>query len=243
MPVLAEKPLTLNSIATKRLAEIAVINNTYLAASNVFLFASYIQDFQKTIAKCQEKIAFIRFRWSDPQTEKRGGETKYFDPRLTVFEDWMPHVVSILETIFQRKLSVSDKMTVRRGGSHVTCFLFLCKIPCEVELVRNGAHRQRVIDVTSKSGEMFKLDFSNEPAIKTVNGKMTSKIENCLQEESPVKKMLEAFFIGAMGGHRDERIDMKRAIAANEVIDQCAAPYKSGLSNWLNQTLYSKTPT
>ena len=75
----------------------------------------------------------------------------------------MPHVVSILETIFQRKLSVSDKMTVRRGGSHVTCFLFLCKIPCEVGLVRNGAHRQRVIDVTSKSGEMFKLDFSNEP--------------------------------------------------------------------------------
>ena len=126
---------------------------------------------------------------------KRGvGKQNILTLASLFLKDWMPHVVSILETIFQRKLSVSDKMTVRRGGSHVTCFLFLCKSPVRVELVRNGAHRQRVIDVTSKSGEMFKLDFSNEPAIKTVNGKITSKIENCLQEKSPVKKCWRHFY-------------------------------------------------
>ena len=55
MPVLAERHY-LELIATKRLAEIAVINNTYLAASNVFLFASYIQDFQKQLRSAKKKL-------------------------------------------------------------------------------------------------------------------------------------------------------------------------------------------
>ena len=49
--VLVEKPITLNFLATQRLADFAYSQNTYFAPAHVFLFARYIENFSKLIVE------------------------------------------------------------------------------------------------------------------------------------------------------------------------------------------------
>ena len=73
----------------------ALTRNIYLATAQVFLFASYVETFSKIIAN-ENEIISINVLWKDPQSEKRYGEVKSYDPGLPLYLDWMPHILSIL---------------------------------------------------------------------------------------------------------------------------------------------------
>ena len=233
LPVLVEKPITLSSCTTEHIANLAIINNTYLASAHVFLFAKYVNTFLKLVAK-PRIIQYIRVRWIDPQAESRYGEAKRYDPGLTIYADLLPHILSILTALSTNSFQPGRKLEVLRGGAHLKIGIQIGDIPCEVEMVRNGDSRQRLIEVDTREG-MKSLDFAKEPGVI-----FSDAMEQCGDpvwniEPRPLAAMLRAFLQGTVGGPRNKGLDIGIGLESGQVIDQLTPTYESVLSVWLEK--------
>lgn len=237
VPVLVEKPLTLNLAASQRLADLARGQKTYFAAAHVFLFARYVEAFSKLISD-GNGIQYIRVHWMDPQSESRYGEAKSYDPGLTVFADWLPHVISIIDTLKPSQTQRCERLEFLRGGAHLNIDLALDHIPCHIELVRNGNHRQRIIEVATQQKKVT-LDFASEPGTIFIGSTVLCGDPSWDVKEKPVARMLGAFLQGAGGGIRDDLLDIEIGLRASRVIDQISFLYHSALSQWLSEKLLS----
>lgn len=235
VPVLVEKPLTLNFAASQRLADFARSQNTYFAAAHVFLFARYVEAFSKIITD-ENSIQFIRMHWMDPQSENRHGEAKSYDPGLTIYADWLPHITSMLGTLTNSQTQICEKLEFLRGGAHLKIDLLLGDIPCTLELERNGNYRQRVIEVTTQQ-QKITLDFASEPGTIIYDAKPTCGDPDWNNKPKPVARMLEAFLQGAAGGIRDARLDISIGLRASQVIDQASSLYHAALVPWLSKQI------
>jgi predicted dehydrogenase len=233
LPVLVEKPVTLSSAATQRMADLAMSKETYLAAAHVFLFARYVEAFSKLVAE-GDGVQSIRVQWMDPQSESRYGETKSYDPGLTVYADWLPHIVSILGTLSPNLIQPGRRLEVSRGGAHVKMDIQLGDIPCEIEMVRNGASRQRLIEVVTREG-LKSLDFAKEPGMIVSAASARCGDPAWDIEPRPAATMLRAFLQGAAGGARDERLDIGIGLHTSRIIDQLSPAYHTALSDWLGK--------
>lgn len=234
-PVLVEKPLTLNFTASQRLADLALNQKTYFAAAHVFLFASYVETFSKLVAD-KSNIQFIRVLWMDPQLESRYGEAKSYDPGLTIYADWLPHVISILGTLTASQTLICKKLEFLRGGAHLKIDLQLGDVPCEIELVRNGDCRQRIIEVTTEQ-KKISLNFASEPGTIVSDAKVLCGDMDWNVKPKPVSRMIGAFLLGAAGGVRDDRLDISIGLRASRAIDQVSSMYYSALRPWLSKKL------
>jgi predicted dehydrogenase len=235
VPVLAEKPLTLNFAASQRLADMARSQGTYFAAAHVFLFARYVETFAQFIAD-GNSIQSIRVHWMDMQSESRYGEAKSYDPGLTVFADWLPHVISILGALTTNQIQRCKKLEFLRGGAHLMIDTMLGDIPCSIQLVRNGNHRQRIIEVTTKK-KVVKLDFSSEPGSITSGSTSVGGDPDWSVKPKPVAQMLTAFLQGATGGIRDNRLNIAIGLRVSQIIDQTSSLYQAALFPWLSKQL------
>lgn len=233
LPVLVEKPVTLSSAATQRMADLAISQKTYLAAAHVFLFARYVGAFSKLVNEA-DGIQAIRVQWMDPRAESRYGEAKSYDPGLTIYADWLPHVLSILGALSPNSIQLGRRLEVLRGGAHLKMDVRLGDIPCEIELVRNGASRQRLIEVVTREG-LKSLDFAKEPG--TIVSAASARCGDSAWdiEPRPAATMLRAFLQGAAGGARDERLDIGIGLHASRIIDQLSPAYHTALSAWLSK--------
>jgi len=231
--VLVEKPVTLNLSASQRLAGLAYSQNTYFAPAHVFLFASYIENFSKLIAE-NKNVQCVRVKWMDPQSESRYGEAKNYDPGLTIFADWLPHVISILGTLTNCETIKNERLQLSRGGAHLDIELMLGDIPCAIQLVRNGSCRQRLIEVTTEY-KMLTLDFSNEPGTISSGSTVFSADPNWDDKVKPVSRMLGAFLHGAAGGSRDKRLDITIGLRVSDIIEKISSLYYSSLYPWLRE--------
>jgi predicted dehydrogenase len=235
IPVLVEKPLTLNLAATQRLADLSLGQQTYFAAAHVFLFARYVETFSKLIAD-ENSIKSIRVCWMDPQSESRYGEVKSYDPGLAVYADWLPHILSILGTLAADQATRCEKLEFLRGGAHLEIDIKLGDIPCAIQLVRNGTCRQRIIEVTTQQKKIT-LDFASEPGNIHSDAMVLCGDPDWAGKPKPVARMLGAFLQGAAGGVRDARLDIAIGLRASEVIDQISSCYNSALFPWLAKKL------
>jgi len=237
IPVLVEKPVALTAAASQRLANFARSRNVYFAAAHIFLFASYLENFSKLVAEA-ENIRYLRVSWKDPQFESRYGERKQYDPGLPVFADCLPHVLSIVGMLMPDLPQMCEKLKFRRGGADLELDLMLGDVPCNVQLVRNGDQRQRIIEVATEK-EMLQLDFSSEPG-SIVSGSTTMNGDPDWEGKSrPSVRMLTAFLQGAAGIERDSRLNIEIGLRACQVIDQTSAMYRSALMPWLIERLAS----
>ena len=235
LPVLVEKPLTLNLAATQRLVDSANCKQVYFAAAHVFSFASYIEVFSRVVASA-DRIESIRVQWMDPQFESRYGEAKSYDPGLTVYADWLPHILSILGTLASDHDSQCEKLEFLSGGAHLGIELKLGNIPCAIELVRNGKTRKRVIEVATQQKKIT-LDFSGEPGTIISGSEPICADPDWDVTEKPVSRMLGAFLQAAAGGVRDERLNVEIGLRASRLIEQVSALYSSALLSWLSGKL------
>lgn len=233
LPVLVEKPVTLSSAVAQRMADLAKSNRTYLAAAHVFLFARYVEAFSRLVAE-GDGVQSIRVQWMDPQSETRYGEAKSYDPGLTVYADWLPHIVSILGSIFPDSMQAGLRLEVLRGGAHLKTYIQLGDTPCEIEMVRNGSGRQRLIEVTTRQGQIS-LDFAKEPGTIIIDAAARCGDPAWEIEPKPVSRMLRAFLRGAAGEGRDERLDIRIGLRACQLIDQLAPAYHTAISSWLSK--------
>lgn len=233
LPVLVEKPVTLSFAATQRLTDLAISQKTYLAAAHVFLFARYVRAFFELVNKAGGLRA-VRVRWMDPVAESRYGEAKSYDPGLTIYADLLPHILSILTSLSTNLFQSGRKLEVSRGGAYLKMDIQIGDIPCEVEMVRNGDSRQRLIEVDTQEG-MKSLDFAKEPGVI-----FSDSIEQCGDpvwniEPRPLASMLRAFLQGAVGGPRSKGLDIGIGLESNQIIDQLSPSYESALSAWLEK--------
>lgn len=233
LPVLVEKPVTLNFAATKHMADLAIRQNTYLAAAHVFLFARYVTSFSKLV-NVADDIQAIHVQWMDPQAESRHGETKSYDPGLKIYADWLPHVLSILGTLSPKSIRLGDKLEFMRGGAHLKIEVFLGDIPCDIDLIRNGASRKRRFEVVKrKSVEV--LDFAEEPGTIVSAASMRCGDPAWDIGPRPVAAMLRAFLRGAAGGAFDQRLNISIGLQANVIIDQLLPVYRAAQADWLRK--------
>jgi len=230
-PVLVEKPVTLNFDTTQRMAKLALSQQTYLAAAHVFLFARYVGAFVKLVAETGGARS-VRVQWMDPRAEIRYGEAKSYDPGLTIYADLLPHIVPILGALATGTVEMGPRLEFLRGGAHLRMNVSLSNIPCEIEMVRNGDNRQRLIEVTTREG-LKSLDFAKEPG--TIVDATSVRCGDPAWDTSPkpVATMLRAFLQGAAGEVLDERLDIRIASQANRIIDQLSPVYHAAVSAFL----------
>ena len=168
----------------------------------------------------------------DPKSESRYGESKSYDPSLTIFADLLPHVISILGTLTNCKIIKDERLKFSRGGADLDVDIMLGRTPCAIKLVRNGSCRQRLIEVITEH-ETFTLDFSNEPGTITSGSKIFSADPSWDVKVKPVSRMLQAFLHGAAGGFRDKRLDITIGLRANDIIEKISSLYYAALFPWL----------
>ncbi len=235
LSVLVEKPVTLSFFATQRMVDLANSQNTYLATAHVFLFASYIETFSKLVSN-ENRIVSIRVLWSDPQIESRYGEMKNYDPGLPIYADWLPHIISILNTFTNGPAILSENISFFRGGAHLKINLLYDHIPCEIELSRNHNARQRIIEVNTEKKKIT-LNFGREPGIICINAKVIYSDSDWDHKPKPVSNMLSAFLKASAGGNFDARLDHSIGLTASQLIDQTKTFYHAALLPWLNREL------
>ena len=233
--VLVEKPLTLSSSASRRLVDEADRHGAYLAAAHVFLFAEYLVNFKKMIQSL-DGIISIDVLWADAAVEVRHGEAKSFDPGLRIFEDCIPHVMSMLLILNPGESPRLVRLEFLRGGAQLELVLASSHLRYTVHLVRNGAARHRVL-TAADSENFFTLDFSREPGTIANEVEAISASPDWASVQKPLSRMLEAFLDAAAGGHRDARLGSAVGLRAASLSEEILPAYQAAQAEWLSKKL------
>ncbi len=233
--VLVEKPLTLSFSASRRLVEKAGRQGVYLAAAHVFLFAGYLHSFRREMQALGE-VATIDVLWVDAAAEARHGEVKSFDPGLRIFEDCIPHVMSMLEILDPGVSPVVVGLELCRGGAQLDLVLASTARRYTVCLMRNGETRRRVLTATNSAGACT-LDFSCEPGTISNGAETMSALPDWASVRKPLSCMLEGFLVAAGGGLRDPRLEPELGLRAARLSEEIAPVYAAAQEVWLSERL------
>lgn len=217
VPVLVEKPFVLGGRRATALVETAHQRGVLLATAHVFSFASYLDALKREIQASGE-LRSLRLRWSDPSAELRYGERKTHDGTLTIVEDVLPHVVSIVLAISGSLADRCDLVELNDEGDRATLVLHADETRCEVSLERNAARRARVVEADLSSCRA-RLDFTEEPGTLTVGPRSEPAATAWGRSPGPLARMLGAFLFAADGGPMDPRLDPLVGVRAVQLTD------------------------
>lgn len=229
--VIVEKPFTNSFAISNDLYNMANKKGVTISTAHVFLFASYFEQFSKLVLKAG-KINYILFDWSDPKSETRYSENKQYDSSLSIFADWLPHILSMTDRMVPQAKIVVNDVTINRGGATTEIKLLINEVICMIKLNRNADERVRKIFVSSETCDLD-LDFSMEPGKIKINDSETLELVKWGFEERPLPLMLKAFLTGSTTNTFDERLDCRIGLLSNEVIDSVTAKYRVKQRNWL----------
>lgn len=227
--VLIEKPMALNGRDARRLIDLANSTGSKLASAFVFLFAPYVTQFKDQLSSAPSPKS-IHVRWADPKhTPKR------YDSSVPVFKDVLPHIVSILNMLYPKLILAVRAVDVTRGGALVNLKLTADAVNIEILIERNGASRERLIDVCLKDETIQSLDFTNEPP-KLYSGKIAHQLDlPGGHSERPLPSLLRAFLVWAHGGNKDPRLDPFVAADSCNLMDAIVPLYNNAQQRWLNK--------
>lgn len=233
--VLVEKPLALSLGDAHGLCAKAVDQGGFLAAAHVFRFARYLEVFARHVAVAEE-IQSIAVEWSDPAGEARYGERKQYDAGVPVYADCLPHIVSILQTVFADFPRAGGPVEVEAGGGRMRIPLTLAGRPCRVFLERKALRRRRAIIVETGQGTL-ELDFSTEPGVIRDCAMTLSADVTWSTALRPLPSLLKAFLVAACGGPIDPRLSLDTALQACDLIETTATSYQAAVLPWVVETL------
>jgi predicted dehydrogenase len=234
IPLLVEKPLAYPLRNVVQLIEAAKAAGVVLAASNVILFARYLDEFAAEATRLRP-FQRVRFDWIDAKGETRYGEAKSYDSGVTVFDDVLPHVVSALSRIGIEPL-VLQHLSVERGGAQVTLDLLSGSLHVSVRLGREGHARTRLIEIEGVDGATA-IDFSTEPGSIRSGAREWIADPDWDTAPRPLTRMLTAFVVAVRGQGLDERLRPERALAPAAVADAARRGYLAHQQEWLRRKL------
>lgn len=192
--VLVEKPLALRTSDVDRLVQRAKSCEVQMVPSLTFLHCVYLHRFSEMIA-VRGRVARAVVEWYDPRAELRYGEDKLYDPGVSVAQDVMPHVWSILASTlgFPDAPVVLGSCTAARGGKRAEFEFVFSKIPCHVAIERDAPVRRRFLAVELLSGLKMAIDFTDEPGTITMGLETSSGDPEWERRSRPVSRQLQAF--------------------------------------------------
>lgn len=162
--VLVEKPFVCQLSQAEELVALAKQKNLLLAVGLEFMLATYIHCFRDVIKQRAGELEQVKIIWHDVFKEQRHGVLKLPDMTVNVFTDIFPHLLSILNVLFENKKARIENICLREGGDSAKLDLVYGLLPVSVSLSRTEKFAQRVIEVRGHNGRIFKLDFTHEPA-------------------------------------------------------------------------------
>jgi predicted dehydrogenase len=222
--------MALTEVDAAEIVALAERNNALLASSRILLFSRYITEFGRLVAGLS-KIESIHVIWSDPADEPRHGETKRFDPALTLPQDLLPHLLPILNLLAIGAHTLTE-VVLNEGGARVEIRMQAGNLPCVLSLGRNASARRRVI-VVRTAEDSLTLDFSREPGHITIGGRSCNGDPFWDVAPRPLASMLQCFLSGITEEKIDERLSAKRAIAECRFSDQVLGIYLQRQGEWL----------
>lgn len=238
--VLVEKPLALTLSDAYSLSAKATDLDGFLAAAHVFRFARYLEVFAGHVAVVED-VRSIKVEWSDPVGERRYGESKQYDAGVPVYADCLPHIISILQTVFSAFPVANGPVEVEAGGSRMRIPLTLGGRSCQVHLERNALRRRRAVTVETGRGTL-KLDFSTEPGIIWDCAGTHTADDTWGTSPRPLALLLKSFLVAACGGPVDPRLGLDTAFQACDLIETTLVSYEAVMLPWLASTLSANVP-
>lgn len=233
IPTLVEKPLALDLESAIDLEKLSIKKNTLLAPAHIFLYTGYLDNFRKKITNTND-IEYVILHWIDPILEERYGEKKSYDSSITIFQDLMPHILSIIQFFLPDSNYKFEKLELTNGGSSIQIHICAGKIPCMISLVRNGTKRQRSVAIkTIVDKKLCELDFSSEPGI--IKSELQNEIgdPNWSKKEKPSISMLNSFFDAIEGKSFDSRLEISLAIKSCKLVDEILPVYENEQYKWI----------
>lgn len=225
--VLVEKPMSINLAALLDLVDQPAARHR-LHAAHVFRFANYLKTLRQRIAMAGP-LRSLKVTWEDGLREVRYGETKHYDSSISILQDCLPHVVSILQALISDFApSFAGPIDVEHGGARVRLPLYLGGIPCELVLARHAPKRVRRVQAQTDRGSIT-MDFTVEPGLIEHNGLKLTADPNWSSQRRPLASLLTAFLDAAGGASPDPRLSISTALEACRLMDACAEDYRNGV--------------
>lgn len=217
IPTIIEKPVTNSSYQTKQLIEFAHQQLTILCSANVFLYSNNIELFSKYISK-KDKIDNFEFIWTDPQNETRYGEIKKSDTSISVYANYLPHVISICKILFATDQFAIKNIKMLENNNQAIIEVKINNIICLIKLNRNGNKRQRIIKMKSQNDEI-RFDFTDETPKLFINNIKDINYEFD-KNDRPLSKMLGTFLKSAETSCYESNLDINFGLKINEIINE-----------------------
>lgn len=215
--VFVEKPLTLEVWAAEEMIALAAKVERVLVVGLVLMFASYLKRLRDFVGS--GKIDSLSIDWEDASAEKRHGGIKKFDTGITVAQDVIPHIWSILNVLRPASQWTVSEAKVETSRADIS--LSDGRTSAIIRLRRGGERRVRLMKMQLASGRALSFDFSTEPGELTVDGQPVEFDTGWADAPRPVFAELDAFRASLGGGaapaHAAHRcLDSVRLAAAIE---------------------------
>ncbi|TAK73160.1 MAG: hypothetical protein EPO11_08855 [Gammaproteobacteria bacterium] len=190
--VLIEKPITMSSDELNLLISNAHTNKVTITPGLSYRFCSYIKNFSTKINEVGIPYNF-KLEWFDTKNEVRYQQIKTHDTSITIIQDVMPHIWTILSNVFMR-LPINPEHVSESSQDYASIIASIGNTRGQIILDRNSTARKRRLSVAFTSRKNLILDFTSEPGI-IINGEETSSgDENWKLNDSPVTQQLRYFF-------------------------------------------------
>jgi|GEM_PF-5028021 len=190
--VLIEKPIVLTSHEMNFLIEDARDKGVIITPGLCYRFCSYIHNFALEV-KTKGIPCKFHFEWFDEKNEIRHGNKKRHDHSINVVQDVIPHVWSILSTIFTKDLSIVS-CRLNTEGDRAEIAISTEGVRGTVVLNRYGHQRKRYLSVEFTSGKSISIDFTTEPGLIVDENKSYSGDAGWEGKPSPLEKQFGHFF-------------------------------------------------
>ena len=188
--VLIEKPLVQSSEQMEILMAEANSHHAVLVPGLSYRFCSYLHNFAEAVRDKGRPQQFL-LRWSDARNEIRYGQLKRYDADITVVQDVMPHVWTILSVIFP--FPIIKLLAGSQDQDAAVLTLAVNDIEGQVVLQRNADYRERYLALQFDA-DTLTLDFTREPGVMYRDNKEFSGDPLWEQTPTPLTRQLEYFF-------------------------------------------------
>lgn len=227
--VLIEKPLCINKKEFIQLKKLSKISKGKLCAAHVFSYLSSLNIYKDLIPSIN-KINQIKITWVDPEYEKRYGEIKNAFPRITIYLDILPHIFSLIKTIWNTLPTTLSEVKLLEGSSILSFETLINGTRTKIKIERFGKKRERVIEAFTEKN-FFKLDFTDEPGFVQSKDNLI-KIENYNKKDiRPLAKLLYSFLRYSKENIWDERLSTKLVLPFLEFSEKLDKYHLQNINN------------